>query len=117
MKITRKKLRLIIEQFLLEKEKKVKYVAKKLWPKYKAEVIKSHLYGDPTKSKKLKNALLKKWKPKGYTKINQLLCKTCHAFDISAEAREAGVEEGMGYCVPFKFACSENNSCTGWLPK
>ena len=119
MKVTRRKLRLIIESFLFEKKKKEKkeYVPKKKWAYYKAKVIISHLYGDPTKSEKLKEALLKRWKPQGYTKISQLLCKTCHAFDTSAEARKAGVEEGMGYCAPFKFACSENNSCTGWLPK
>ena len=121
MKITRSKLKLIIENFLFEKKKKKeekkKYVPKEEWPKYKAIVIESHSYGDPTKSKKLKDALLEKWKPQGYTEINQLLCKTCHAFDTSEEAKEAGVKEGMGYCAPFKFACSENNSCTGWLPK
>jgi hypothetical protein len=112
MKITRKKLRMIVEQFLFEK--KVKYVDDDKWEANKARIKDSHLYGDPEKRKVLKKALLAKWPGK---KINKLLCETCHAYDTSEKAKEAGVKEGNGYCIAFDFSCSGKNSCTGWLPK
>ena len=112
MKITRHNLKLIIEQFLLEK--KIKYVDKSLWVKNKEKIIETHEYGKPTKESSLAKKLLKKWPGK---KINQLLCETCHAFDTSKSARSAGVGKGKGYCIAFDFACSGKNSCTGWLPK
>ena len=84
------------------------------WEENKARIKDSHLYGDPEKRKVLKKALLAKWPGK---KINKLLCETCHAYDTSEKAKEAGVKEGNGYCIAFDFSCSGKHSCTGWLPK
>ena len=100
-------------------DKKEKYVPKIEWASYKAKLKITHFYGNPKERKDLRDRLQKKWPNIPEKEINNLLCKNCHAFDTSKEAEEAGVnvKKGMGYCAPFKFACSEKNSCSGWLPR
>ena len=116
MKITRKNLRLLLEQTLFSNTEH--FVPKREWAFYKSKLKISHFYGDPKKRKDLREALQKKWPNIPEKQIPKLLCKTCHAFDTSKNAEAAGVnvKKGFGYCAPFKFACSENNSCSGWLP-
>ena len=109
MKLTRKKLRLMIENFLFEN--KVNYESKENWPEKRKKAEKDALYGDPEERKDLKSALKEKWKGK------VPLCKTCSAYDTSAAARKAGAEKGTGYCHAFNFACKAKNSCTGWSPR
>ena len=111
MKITRKNLRMLIENMILEA--KVKYTPKSEWAKNKKSAVKKALYGDPERKKELKEALKEKW-----GKVP--LCKTCSAYDISKEAIKAGVtkeDKSVAYCHAFNFACSAKNSCTGWSPK
>jgi hypothetical protein len=109
MRLTKQKLRLIIENFLLEG--KINYTPKSEWSKNKKNAIKKALYGNPKEKSNLKKALEEKWDGK------VPLCKTCSAFDTSKEAKEAGAKSGTGYCHAFNFACSAKNSCTGWSPK
>ena len=111
MKITRKKLRTLIEHIILEA--KVKYTPKSEWAENKKSAIKKALYGNPKQKKELGKALKEKW-----NKVP--LCKTCSAYDTSKEAIEAGVtkeDKSVAYCHAFNFACSAKNSCTGWSPK
>ena len=108
MKISRQKLRLIIENLFFEN--KANYEPKENWPAKRKKAEKDALYGDPEKRKDLKNALKKKWKGK------VPLCKTCSAYDTSAAARKAGAKKGTGYCHFLDFACKETNSCKGWAP-
>ena len=109
MRITRQKLRLIIERALFEAS--VRYEPKENWPAKRKKAEKDALYGNPEKRKDLKEALEKKWDGK------VPLCKTCSAYDTSKAARDAGAGKGTGYCHAFNFACSEKNSCTGWSPR
>jgi len=109
MKITKQKLRLIIENILFEN--KVKYEPKENWPAKRKIAEQKALYGNPKEKKDLKEALEEKWGGK------VPLCKTCSAYDTSKAAQEAGASKGTGYCHAFNFACSAKNSCTGWSPK
>lgn len=108
MKITKQKLKLMIESLLFEK--KINYTPKSEWSKNKKNARKKALYGNPKVRVRLKKSLKEKW-----GKVP--LCETCSAYDTSKEAKEAGAVEGTGYCHAFNFACSAKNSCTGWSPK
>ena len=109
MKLNKQKLKLMIENFLFEDS--INYEPKKNWEAKKEKAKKSVLYGDPKKRKDLEKALKKKWDGK------VPLCKTCSAYDTSKAAQKAGAEKGTGYCHALNFACSADNSCTGWSPK
>ena len=107
MKLSRQRLKLIIEQFLIEKKEKFKKI--KNGRQKAVDVAK---YGDPQKRKDLKDFLVKKFGKVKY-------CKTCAAYDVSDEAIKAGVtkkDKSVAFCHAYGFSCKETNSCTSYTP-
>ena len=107
MKLTKRKLRLIIEQFLIEAKEKFKKIKN---GKQKAKDVAK--YGDPSKIKDLKNFLEEKFGKVKY-------CKSCAAYDVSDSAIEAGVtkkDKSEAFCHAYGFSCKAINSCTSYTP-